>query len=72
MGIGLHRKTNKERLMPIFEYKCEKCGDVVEEIVSIKDNVTTPKCKVCGIDMKRIVSLSTFHLKGKGWYKDGY
>lgn len=57
--------------MPIFEYKCENCGKVIEVFVKSNDD-KAPTCEDCKKDMKKIISLSSFHLKGKGWYKDGY
>ena len=33
--------------MPIFEYKCEKCGEVFEELVSGDHNKEIP-CPICG------------------------
>ena len=61
--------------MPIYEYKCEKCG-VVEVEQKIKDAPLTecPKCKEQGIETKveRQISTTSFSLKGNGWYKTDY
>jgi putative FmdB family regulatory protein len=58
--------------MPIFEYECKKCGRIVEKFINNKDKDKPQKCKHCDINMVHIISTSSFRLKGKGWYKDGY
>ena len=58
--------------MPIYEYTCSECEHEFEELQKFSDN---PKetCPFCGkTAAKRKVSASAFHLKGGGWYKDGY
>lgn len=55
--------------MPIYEFKC-KCGKEREEIVSI--GTETIKCIKCKQDMKKMVSRSSFILKGSGWAFDNY
>ena len=56
--------------MPIHEYQCNQCGKSIEiwEGKDFKDVYCT-KCKK---EMKRIISGSTFILKGGGWYSEGY
>ena len=58
--------------MPIYEFRCTECDEVSEEMLSFKDKKKTIKCPVCGNKAERIISLGSFHLKGSGWYKDGY
>ena len=58
--------------MPIYEFRCTECDEVSEEMLSFKDKKKTIKCPVCGNKAERILSLGSFHLKGSGWYKDGY
>ncbi len=58
--------------MPIYEYECTACQTEQEFNQKISDDplVTCPKC---GKDaLQRIVSSSSFALKGGGWYADGY
>lgn len=55
--------------MPIYEFTCE-CGNEKEELVSI--GTETIKCDKCGKVMKKIISKSSFHLKGSGWAFDNY
>lgn len=59
--------------MPLYEFQCTKCEKVVELQMSMDDE-TTPLCceENCGIEMVRIISRSTFHLKGLGWSSEGY
>jgi putative FmdB family regulatory protein len=57
--------------MPIYEYKCCKCSQIYEIWQKISD--TPPdKCTECGGPLHKLVSLSSFQLKGGGWYVDGY
>ena len=58
--------------MPIYEYECDKCGHGFEREQRISDPPvkTCPKCK--GRKVTKLISLSSFTLKGGGWYADGY
>ena len=58
--------------MPIYEFRCIECDEVSEEMLSFKDKTKTIKCPICNSRSERIMSLGSFHLKGSGWYKDGY
>ena len=55
--------------MPIYEYICKKC-DRTNELLQ-KFNDLPPVCE-CGTTMTKIISTSTFHLKGSGWYVTDY
>ena len=60
--------------MPLYDFKCEKC-DYIEEVLTSSAGsseiiLTCPECEK--ETMKRQVGLSSFQLKGGGWYKDGY
>jgi len=57
--------------MPVYEYECPACERVFEVHQGIND-APLASCSVCGGDVKKIVSMSSFHLKGGGWYSDGY
>ena len=60
--------------MPIYEYKCNKCNCLWEEIQKFSDPILT-LCKGCEIEggVNRLVpGQMNFILKGDGWYKDGY
>lgn len=57
--------------MPIYEYKCRKCGKQFE----IFQGITDPElksCKFCKGKVSKLVSLSSFSLKGSGWYATDY
>jgi putative FmdB family regulatory protein len=57
--------------MPIYEYVCEKCGKKYNVIFKIDEDQKTIPCD-CGHKEKKIISVSSFVLKGTGWAKDGY
>ncbi|MCP4751793.1 MAG: zinc ribbon domain-containing protein [Proteobacteria bacterium] len=58
--------------MPIYEYICEHCEEEVEVIQKISEEPLT-QCPSCSENtLKKKTSMSAFHLKGGGWYKDGY
>ncbi len=57
--------------MPIYEYHCQKCEGVFE-ILQGFDEKPARKCEQCGGKLKRLISLSAFHLKGSGWYETDY
>lgn len=59
--------------MPIYEYKCSKCGTVCEAIQKFSDAPLTD-CEECGTHgtLEKLMSLGSFHLKGSGWYVTDY
>ncbi len=57
--------------MPIYEYECSKCGRVDEVIQKFSDKPLT-KCKHCSGKLHKLISHSSFHLKGTGWYVTDY
>ncbi|RUM89050.1 MAG: zinc ribbon domain-containing protein [Thermodesulfatator sp.] len=57
--------------MPIYEYQCESCGNIVENWQRITDP-PLEECESCGGKMKKLISQSSFHLKGSGWYVTDY
>ncbi|MBN1829807.1 MAG: zinc ribbon domain-containing protein [Deltaproteobacteria bacterium] len=57
--------------MPIYEYKCTACGREFEVFQGIND----PEigfCSACNGPAKKLLSLSSFQLKGSGWYVTDY
>ncbi|MDE0886005.1 MAG: zinc ribbon domain-containing protein [Myxococcota bacterium] len=58
--------------MPIYEYECTKCGHEFEREQRMSDAPvkTCPECK--GRKVTKLISRSSFVLKGGGWYADGY
>jgi putative FmdB family regulatory protein len=57
--------------MPIYEYQCQKCGTIEEALQKFSDRPLT-KCKHCTGKLHKLVSQSSFHLKGTGWYVTDY
>lgn len=57
--------------MPIYEYECTKCGQLTEALQRFSDGPLT-KCEQCRGKLKRLISHSSFHLKGTGWYVTDY
>lgn len=56
-------------VMPLYEYSCPKCGDF-EVLQKVSD--APLKKHDCGKAVARKVSVSSFQLKGGGWYADLY
>jgi len=57
--------------LPLYEYKCLKCGRVTEKI----ENVSGPflkKCPHCGGKVESLISASAIQFKGSGWYVTDY
>src|SRR6185436_15549847 len=57
--------------MPLYEYKCEKCGNVFETIQKYSDAPLTTHAG-CGGKVEKLLSASAFSLKGSGWYATDY
>lgn len=56
--------------MPIYEFECPKCKHVFEEWT--KSPSAEEPCPVCGTPSPRIMSRTSFVLKGDGWYVSDY
>jgi len=58
--------------MPIYEYACAKCESEFEVEQRITDGPlkSCPRCRSRRV--KRLISRTSFALKGGGWYADGY
>jgi putative FmdB family regulatory protein len=57
--------------VPLYEYRCSKCGKTIEVLQKFSD-APLKRHKECGGSVKRLVSASSFQLKGGGWYASGY
>ncbi len=57
--------------MPIYEYECKECGRIEEAIQKFSDRPRS-KCAHCSGKLHKLVSHSSFHLKGSGWYATDY
>lgn len=58
--------------MPIYEYHCTGCDLLREEMRKVEKRDDDPPCSKCGGRTKRVVSRTSFALKGGGWYADSY
>ena len=58
--------------MPIYEYRCPDCGHQLEKRQSFSAPPLTdcPSCN--GHNLKKLVSMTAFALKGDGWFHDHY
>jgi len=57
--------------MPIYEYECGQCGRIKEVIQKFSDKPLT-QCDHCSGRLRKLVSHTSFHLKGTGWYATDY
>lgn len=56
--------------MPIYEYQCSKCG--VFEVTQRITEDPLKKCPTCGHKVQKLISNTSFQLKGTGWYITDY
>ena len=57
--------------MPIYEYQCDRCGSRRELILKPGEEAH-PACAPCRKRMRRVISPTSFILKGSGWYVTDY
>ena len=57
--------------MPLYEYECEKCGDIFEVMQKFSDEPLTIHEK-CGGPVHRLISAPALQFKGSGWYITDY
>jgi putative FmdB family regulatory protein len=57
--------------MPIYEYKCAKCGKTIEVIQKMSDK-PLKKHEQCGGTLTKLISAAGFQFKGTGWYVTDY
>lgn len=65
------RKEFRRFQMPLYEYQCEKCSKVHEIMQKFSDAPAT-ECPECKGPLSKLMSLSSFALKGTGWYTTDY
>jgi putative FmdB family regulatory protein len=58
--------------MPIYEFTCQSCQRRFEELRRMNDQSpgACPSCQ--GADVAPVMSTTSFHLKGTGWYATDY
>jgi putative FmdB family regulatory protein len=57
--------------VPLYEYKCLKCGRLTEKI----EGVSGPhlkKCPHCGGKVEAVITAPSIQFKGSGWYVTDY
>jgi putative FmdB family regulatory protein len=57
--------------MPIYEYRCEKCDSHFEVIQKFSDK-PLKFCSNCKGRLTKLISQTSFQLKGSGWYVTDY
>jgi len=57
--------------VPIYEYQCSQCNEIFEAFQKISDDPLT-ECKFCHGKVEKLISQSSFQLKGSGWYLTDY
>jgi len=57
--------------MPIYEYRCRKCGQEFEMMQNFSDKPIT-RCPSCSGHVYKLISNCSFQLKGTGWYVTDY
>lgn len=57
--------------MPIYEYRCTGCEKTFEIMQKVGDGQLR-KCRECSGKLEKLVSRTSFLLKGGGWYSEGY
>lgn len=57
--------------MPVYEYKCIKCNEEFEVMQKISDDPLV-RCDSCGGELKKLITNTSFVLKGSGWYVTDY
>ena len=56
--------------MPIYEYQCKKCGEF--EVVQKITEPQLKRCPTCRGKVTKLISNTSFQLKGTGWYVTDY
>ncbi len=57
--------------MPLYEYECSQCGQIEEALQKFSDK-PLKKCRHCSGSLRKLISNTSFHLKGSGWYVTDY
>ena len=57
--------------MPIYEYRCKKCGTQIEVLMRSPDKPPT-HCRKCGGGLEKLISSPAIQFKGEGWYITDY
>jgi putative FmdB family regulatory protein len=55
---------------PLYEYACPKCGEF--EVTQRITESSLKKCPTCKSKVRKLMSSTSFQLKGSGWYVTDY
>jgi len=60
--------------MPIYEFRCERCGMVVEFILPVGSGTAPEPCGQCGLALERVVISTTGRpiFRGRGFHETDY
>ncbi len=58
--------------MPLYEYKCKKCGHRFERILPSFSTADVKECPVCQGEVERLLSAPAVQFKGSGFYSTDY
>jgi len=63
---------SEDGVMPIYEYRCSACGHEMSHFHRTRSEAAPP-CEACGEHtLEKQISLTSFSLKGEGWYVTDY
>jgi putative FmdB family regulatory protein len=65
------RQRTRSVTLPLYEYKCRKCGHRFEKIEGVSAS-EIKKCPKCGAKAERMLSAPAIQFKGTGWYVTDY
>lgn len=57
--------------MPLYEYRCQSCGEV-SEVLQRMDDAPLSECSHCGGALQKLASAPALQFKGSGWYVTDY
>ena len=57
--------------MPLYEYRCTKCGERIEVLQHLSD-APLAECPRCGGTLEKVISAPALQFKGSGWYVTDY
>lgn len=70
-GVWYNDFFVSRKTMPLYEYKCTKCGSVFEVLQKV-DDPPLKKCVRCQGPVKKLLSPPALQFKGSGWYVTDY
>jgi len=65
------RYSPEELFVPLYEYRCNKCGHTFEKIEGLNAS-EVKKCPKCGAKAERTIASPAIQFKGSGWYVTDY